>query len=69
MRKNKSMDKVRMKIGPDHCEDGQVYGQGNDDNYLLTYDSYGPVHNRFHSGKCITCASGGGRGPRTLLGP
>ncbi len=28
-------------------------------NYLLTYDSYGPVHNRFHSGECITWASGG----------
>ncbi len=28
-------------------------------NYLLTYDSYGPVHNRFHRGECITWASGG----------
>ncbi len=27
-------------------------------NYLLTYDSYGPVHNRFHRGECITWASG-----------
>ncbi len=26
-------------------------------NYLLTYDSYGPMHNRFHRG--ITWASGG----------
>jgi hypothetical protein len=25
----------------------------------LTYDSYGPVHNRFHRGECITWASGG----------
>jgi hypothetical protein len=31
-----------------------------DYNYLLTYDSYGPVHNKFHRGKCITWASGGG---------
>jgi hypothetical protein len=23
-------------------------------NYLLTYDSYGPVRNRFHRGECIT---------------
>ena len=30
-------------------------------NYLLTYDSYGPVHNRFHRGECITWASGGER--------
>jgi hypothetical protein len=37
-------------------------------NYLLTYDSYGPVYNRFHRGKWITWASGG-RGPWTLLGP
>jgi hypothetical protein len=29
------------------------------DNYLLTYDSYGPVHNRFHRGECITWANGG----------
>jgi hypothetical protein len=28
-------------------------------NYLLTYDSYGPVHNRFYRGECITWASGG----------
>jgi hypothetical protein len=28
-------------------------------NFLLTYDSYGPVHNRFHRGECITWASGG----------
>jgi hypothetical protein len=28
-------------------------------NYLLTYDSYGPVHNIFHRGECITWASGG----------
>jgi hypothetical protein len=28
-------------------------------NYLLTYDSYGPVHNRFHRGEWITWASGG----------
>jgi hypothetical protein len=27
-------------------------------NYLLTYDSYGHVHNRFHKGECITWASG-----------
>jgi hypothetical protein len=25
----------------------------------LTYDSYGPVHNRFHRGECITWASWG----------
>ncbi len=31
-------------------------------NYLLTYDSYGPVHNRFHKAECITWASGGGGG-------
>ncbi len=37
-------------------------------NYLLTYDSYGPVHNRFHRGEWITWGSGG-RGPWTLLGP
>ncbi len=37
-------------------------------NYLLTYDSYVPVHNRSHRGECITWASGG-RGPWTLLGP
>jgi hypothetical protein len=30
-------------------------------NYLLTYDSYGPVHNRFNRGECITWASGGDR--------
>ena len=30
-----------------------------DNNYLLTYDSYGPVHNRFHRGQRITWASGG----------
>jgi hypothetical protein len=36
-------------------------------NYLLTYDSYGPVYNRFHRGKWITWASGGegGRGDTT----
>jgi hypothetical protein len=28
-------------------------------NYLLTYDSYGTVHNRFHRGEWITWASGG----------
>jgi hypothetical protein len=28
-------------------------------NYLLTYDSYGPVYNRFHRGEWITRASGG----------
>ncbi len=28
-------------------------------NYLLTYDSYGPVYNRFHRGEWITWASGG----------
>ncbi len=28
-------------------------------NYLLTYDSYGKVHNRCHRGECITWASGG----------
>jgi hypothetical protein len=28
-------------------------------NYLLTYDSSGPMHNRFHRGECITWASGG----------
>jgi hypothetical protein len=31
----------------------------NRNNYLLTYDSYGPVHNRFHRGECIIWASGG----------
>ncbi len=28
-------------------------------NYLLTYDSYGPVHNRFNRGEWITWASWG----------
>ena len=28
-------------------------------NYFLTYDSYGPVYNRFHRGEWITWASGG----------
>jgi hypothetical protein len=37
-------------------------------NYLLTYDFYVPVYNRFHKGEWITRASGG-RGPWTLLGP
>ncbi len=37
-------------------------------NYLLTYDSYGPVHNRFHRGECITWASGG-EGPQECPGP
>jgi hypothetical protein len=37
-------------------------------NYLLTYDSYGPVHNRFHRGECITWASGG-EGAMDTLGP
>jgi hypothetical protein len=32
-------------------------------NYLLTYDSCGPVHNRFHRGEWITWGSGGGGGP------
>ncbi len=32
-------------------------------NYLVTYDPYGPVHNRFHRGECITWAGGGGGGP------
>jgi hypothetical protein len=30
-------------------------------NYLLTYDSYGPVYNRFHREEWITRASGGKR--------
>jgi hypothetical protein len=34
-------------------------------NYLLTYDSYGPVHHRFHRGECITWASGGEVAPDT----
>ncbi len=38
-------------------------------NYLLTYDSYGPVHNRFHRGLCITWASGGGEGALDTPGP
>jgi hypothetical protein len=37
-------------------------------NYLLTYDSYGPVHNRFHRGECITWA-GGGEGALNTPGP
>jgi hypothetical protein len=28
-------------------------------NFLLTYDSYVPVYNRFHRGEWITRASGG----------
>jgi hypothetical protein len=28
-------------------------------NYLLTYDSSGPVYNRFHGAEWITWASGG----------
>ncbi len=28
-------------------------------NYLLTYDSYGPAYNKFHRGEWITWASGG----------
>ncbi len=27
--------------------------------FFLTYDSYGPVYNRFHRGEWITWASGG----------
>jgi hypothetical protein len=37
-------------------------------NYLLTYDSYVPLYNRFHRGEWIMRVSGG-RGPWTLLGP
>jgi hypothetical protein len=37
-------------------------------NYLLTYDSYVSVYNRFHRGEWITRASGG-EGAWTLLGP
>jgi hypothetical protein len=37
-------------------------------NYLLTYDSYVPLYNRFHRGEWITMVRGG-RGPWTLLGP
>ncbi len=36
--------------------------------YLLTYDSYGPVHNRFHWGEWIMRASGG-EGALDTLGP
>jgi hypothetical protein len=39
-----------------------------DYNYLLTYDSYVPLYNRFQRGEWITRVSGG-RGPWTLLGP
>jgi hypothetical protein len=35
----------------------------------LTYDSYGPVHNRFHRGECINLASGGGGGEGALDTP
>jgi hypothetical protein len=37
-------------------------------NYLLTYDSYVPLYNRFHRGEWITRVSEG-EGPWTLLGP
>jgi hypothetical protein len=37
-------------------------------NYLLTYDSYGPVYNRFHRGEWITWASGG-EGALETTGP
>ncbi len=30
-----------------------------DSNYLLTYDSYVPLYNRFHRGEWIMRASGG----------
>jgi hypothetical protein len=32
-------------------------------NYLLTYDSYGPVHNRFHRGRMHYLGQCGGGGP------
>jgi hypothetical protein len=32
-------------------------------NYLLTYDSYGPVHNRFHRGRMHYLGQWGGGGP------
>ena len=34
-------------------------------NYLLTYDSYVPLYNRFHRGKWITRVSGGEGAPDT----
>jgi hypothetical protein len=40
-----------------------------DYNYLLTYDSYGPVYNRFHRGEWITWASCGGKGALDTPGP
>jgi hypothetical protein len=38
-------------FSPHYCEDGI--------NYLLTYDSYVPLYNRFHRGEWITRVSGG----------
>ncbi len=40
-----------------------------DYNYLLTYDSYGPVYNRFQRGEWITWASGGEEGALDNPGP
>ncbi len=36
-----------------------IFEQKFESNYLLTYDSYGPVYNRFHRGDWIMWASGG----------
>ncbi len=55
------MDKVKYTEAKKKCKQLAF-------NYLLTYDSYGPVYNRFYRGEWITWASGG-RGPWTLLGP
>ncbi len=35
------------------------YFSNSDNNYLLTYDSYVPLYNRFHRGEWITRLSGG----------
>ncbi len=42
------------------CDDRNIsYIHSFSYNYLLTYDSYVPVYNRFHRGEWITRASGG----------
>jgi hypothetical protein len=40
-------------------EAGEAVHFKNDTNYLLTYDSYVPLYNRFHRGEWITRVSGG----------
>ena len=41
------------------CEFEPHYIQAGENNYLLTYDSYVPLYNRFHRGEWITRVSGG----------